>query len=41
MKRMDLTEAEPFGYKDFFTEGLRKHRDCFRISPAHSAGLRR
>lgn len=37
MKLIDLTEAEPFGYKFFFTEALRRHRDCFRISPDDEA----
>ncbi len=37
MKIIDLTEAEPHGYKSFFTEGLRQHRDCFRISPDDEA----
>lgn len=34
MRLVELTSARNYGYQDFMTEGLRKYRHCFRISPA-------
>jgi ribosomal protein S18 acetylase RimI-like enzyme len=34
MTLIELTETDSPRYKTFFTEGLHRHRDCFRISPA-------
>ena len=33
MRLVELTATENYGYQDFMMEGLRKHQDCFRISP--------
>ncbi len=37
MRLVELNAGQNFGYDTFFAEGLRKHRDCFRISPTNRA----
>lgn len=37
MRLIELTTTDNFGYDAFFTQGLRKHGDCFRISPTDQA----
>ncbi|GAB2560342.1 GNAT family N-acetyltransferase [Spirosoma areae] len=37
MRLIDLTDHRNFGYDLFFMEGLRKHGNCFRITPADQA----
>ncbi|MVM31428.1 GNAT family N-acetyltransferase [Spirosoma sp. HMF4905] len=34
MKLIELTATENFGYRQFLVEGIRKHQDCFRSTPA-------
>ena len=34
MKLVELTATENFGYRQFLVEGIRKHQDCFRSTPA-------
>ncbi|MBI5749981.1 MAG: GNAT family N-acetyltransferase [Nitrospinae bacterium] len=33
MEIVEITARKDFGYKRFFTAGLERHDDCFRISP--------
>ncbi|UFH56511.1 GNAT family N-acetyltransferase [Spirosoma sp. KNUC1025] len=37
MRIVELTASQDFGYGLFFMESVRKHIDCFRISPADQA----
>ena len=37
MRLVELSDSQNFGYDVFFTEGLRTHQDCFRISPTDQA----
>ncbi len=37
MRLIEVTSTENCGYQDFMMNGLQKHRDCFRISPADQA----
>ncbi|QMW03784.1 GNAT family N-acetyltransferase [Spirosoma foliorum] len=34
MRLVELTATENFGYRQFLVEGIRKHQDCFRSTPA-------
>jgi len=37
MEIVEITAKDDRGYKRFFTAGLERHDDCFRISPADEA----
>ncbi len=39
MYLIELTSESPHEYYRFFLQGLRKHQDCFRTSPADETGV--